>query len=84
MKSKGYKLSTKKARYPSLLADDIIVYIIGSQISTRGFLQLTNNFSKVAGYKINSNKSVVSLLKMINVLRKKLVNHDPSLQSQTI
>jgi hypothetical protein len=39
----------------SLFADDTIVYISNPKNSTRE-LQLINNFSKVAGYKINSNK----------------------------
>jgi hypothetical protein len=43
----------------SLFADDTIVYISSPQNSTRE--QLINNFSKVAGYKINSNKSVAFL-----------------------
>ena len=42
----------------SLFADDMIVYISDPQNSTRKLLQLINNFSKVTGYKINSNKSV--------------------------
>ena len=42
----------------SLFADDMIVYISDSKNSTRELLQLINNFSKVAGYKINSNKLV--------------------------
>jgi hypothetical protein len=45
----------------SLFANYIIVYISGPQNSTRELLQLINNFSKVAGYKINSNKSVAFL-----------------------
>jgi ribosome biogenesis protein Nip4 len=36
----------------------MIVYIRDPQNSTRELLQLINNFSKVARYKINSNKSV--------------------------
>jgi hypothetical protein len=39
----------------------MIVYLNGSKNSTRELLQLINNFSKVAGYKINSNKSVAFL-----------------------
>jgi hypothetical protein len=42
----------------SLFADDMMVYISNTKNSTRELLQLINNFSKVAGYKINSNKSV--------------------------
>jgi hypothetical protein len=39
----------------------MIVYISDPQNSTRELLQLKNNFSIVAGYKINSNKSVAFL-----------------------
>jgi hypothetical protein len=45
----------------SLFTDDMIVYISNSKNSTRELLQLINNFSKVAGHKINSNKSVIFL-----------------------
>lgn len=41
-----------------LFADNMIVYLSDLKNSTRELLQLINNFSKVAGYKINSNKSV--------------------------
>ena len=36
----------------------MIVYLSDPKNSTREFLKLINNFSKVTGYKINSNKSV--------------------------
>jgi predicted transcriptional regulator YheO len=36
----------------------MIVYINNPQNSTRELQELINNFSKVAGYKVNSNKSV--------------------------
>ena len=39
----------------------MIVYLSGPKNSTRELLQLINNFSKLAGYKINSNKSVAFL-----------------------
>jgi hypothetical protein len=39
----------------------MIVYISDPKNSTRELLNLINNFSEVAGYKINSNKSVVFL-----------------------
>ena len=45
----------------SLFADDMIVYISDPKNSTRELLKLINNFSKVAGYKINSNKSMAFL-----------------------
>jgi hypothetical protein len=43
------------------LADDTIVYVSNPKNSTRELLQLINNFSKMAGYKINSEKSVTLL-----------------------
>ena len=36
----------------------MIVYVSDPRNSTRELLQLINNFSKVAGYKINASKSV--------------------------
>jgi hypothetical protein len=45
----------------SLFADDTIVYLSDPKNSTRELLNLINNFSKVAVYKINSNKSVAFL-----------------------
>ena len=45
----------------SLFADDKIVYISDLQNSTRELLNLINSFSAVAGYKINSNKSMAFL-----------------------
>jgi hypothetical protein len=45
----------------SLFADDMIVYLRDPKNSTRELLNLINNFSKVAGYKINSSKSMAFL-----------------------
>ena len=39
----------------------MILYLSDPTNSTRELLQLINKFSKVAGYKTNSNKSVVFL-----------------------
>ena len=39
----------------------MIVYINDTKISTRELLSLINSFSEVAGYKINSNKSMAFL-----------------------
>ena len=39
----------------------MIVYLSDPKNSTRELLQLINNFSKVAGYKINTSKSVAFL-----------------------
>ena len=46
----------------SLFADDMIVYVSDHKKSTRKLLNLISNFSKVAGYKSNSNKSVSFLV----------------------
>jgi len=41
----------------------VIVYFSDSKNSTRKLLQLINNFSKVDGCKLNSNKSVALYFK---------------------
>ena len=45
----------------SLLADDMILYIENPKDSTRKLLELINEYSKVAGYKINTQKSFAFL-----------------------
>jgi hypothetical protein len=45
----------------NLFADDMIVYISDSKNSIRELLSLINSFNEVAGYKINSNKSMAFL-----------------------
>ena len=50
----------KKSKYHYLWMI-LIVYISDQRNSTRELLQLINTFSKVAGYKINSKKSVALL-----------------------
>jgi hypothetical protein len=62
----------------SLFADDMIVYIRDPKNSTIEVLNLINSFSAVAGYKINSKKSVAFLYTKINRLRKKLEKQHPS------
>jgi hypothetical protein len=56
----------------SLCADDMIVFISDPKNSTRELLNLINSFSKVAGYKINSKKSMAFTTQRINRLRTKL------------
>ena len=41
---------------PLLLADGMILYIENPKDSTRKLLELINEYSKVAGYKINTQK----------------------------
>ena len=45
----------------SLFADDMILYIESPKDSTRKLLGLINEYSKVAGYKINTQKSLAFL-----------------------
>ena len=45
----------------SLFADDMILYIENLKDSTRKLLELINEYSKVAGYKINTQKSLAFL-----------------------
>ena len=45
----------------SLFADDMILYIENHNDSTRKLLELINEYSKVAGYKINTQKSLAFL-----------------------
>ena len=45
----------------SLFADDMILYIENPKDTTRKLLEIINEFSKVAGYKINTQKSVAFL-----------------------
>ena len=45
----------------SLLADDMILYIENPKDSIRKLLELISEFSKVAGYKINKQKSLAFL-----------------------
>ena len=45
----------------SLFADDMILYIENPKDSTRKLLELINEYGKVAGYKINTQKSLTFL-----------------------
>ena len=45
----------------SLFADDMILYIENPKDTTRKLLELINEYSKVAGYKINAQKSLAFL-----------------------
>ena len=54
--TKGIHIGMEEVKI-SLFADDMIVYLSDLKNSTRELLHLINNFSKVAGYNINSNKS---------------------------
>jgi len=42
----------------SLFADDVILYIENPKLTIRILLELISEFSKVAGYKVNTQKSL--------------------------
>ena len=45
----------------SLFADDVILYIENPKATTRKLLQLINEYSKVSGYKTDTQKSLALL-----------------------
>ena len=59
-RKKGIQISKDEVKL-SLFADDIILYIKNPKDSTQKLLELISEFSKVAGYKINTQKSVTFL-----------------------
>ena len=57
---KGIHIGKEEVKL-SLFADDMILYIENSKYSTRRLLELSNKYSKVVGYKINTQKSLAFL-----------------------
>ena len=57
---KGIQTGKKEVK-PSLFADDMILYIENPKDTTRKLLELIDEYSKVAGYKINTHKSLAFL-----------------------
>ena len=56
-RSKRTQIRNKEVKL-SLFADDMILYIENPKDSTRKLLELINEYSKVAGNKINTQKSL--------------------------
>ena len=57
---KGIQIGKEEVKL-SLFADDMILYIENPKDATRKLLELINEFGKVAGYKINAQKSFAFL-----------------------
>ena len=57
---KGIQIVKEEAKL-SLFTDDMILYIETPKDSTRKLLELINEYSKLAGYKINTQKSLAFL-----------------------
>ena len=59
-KIKGIQIGKEEVKL-SLFADDMILCIENPKDATRNLLELINEFAKVAGYKINAQKSLAFL-----------------------
>ena len=57
---KGIQIRKEEVKL-SLFADNKILYIENPKVATRKLLELINEFGKVAGYKINAQKSLAFL-----------------------
>ena len=68
---RGIQIGKEKVKF-SLFADDMILYIENPKDSTRKLLELINEHSKVAGYKINTQKSLAFLYTNNEKIEKKL------------
>ena len=68
---KGIQIGKEEVKL-SLYEDDMILYIENPEVATRKLLELINEFGKVAGYKINAQKSLAFLTLMMKNLKEKL------------
>ena len=59
-KIKGIQIGQEEVKL-SLFTDDMILHMENPKDSTKKLLELIHEFSKVAGYKINAQKSVAFL-----------------------
>ena len=66
---KGIQIGREEVKL-SLYADDMILYIENPKNSTQKLLKLINKLSKVAGYKVNIQKSVAFLYMNNEILEK--------------
>ena len=57
---KGIQIGKEEVKFP-LFSDDMILYIENPKDSIRKLLELISEFGKVAGYKINTQKSLAFL-----------------------
>ena len=75
---KGIQIGKEEVKKKSQFADDMIIYISNPKNSTRELLKLINNFSKIAEYKINSNKPLAFLYSKDKQAKKEIVEMKPS------
>ena len=68
---KGIQIGKEKVKL-SLFADDMILYIENPKDSTRKLLELINEYSNVAGYKINTRNPLHSYTLTMRKQKEKL------------
>ena len=68
---KGIQIGKEEVKL-SLFADDMILYIENLKDTTRKLLKLINEYSKVARYKINTQKSLAFLTLTMRKQKEKL------------
>ncbi len=73
---KGIQIGSEEVKL-SLFADDMILYIENPKESIEKLLEIINNYSKVAGYKISLQKSVAFLYSNNELTEKELKNSIP-------
>ena len=71
---KGIQMGKEEVKL-SLFADDMMLYIENPKGATRKLLELINEFRRVAGYKINAQKSLAFLYTNGKNLKDKLWKH---------
>ena len=74
---KGIQIGREEVKL-SLFADDMILYIENPKDSTRKLLKLINKYSKVAGYEINTQKSLAFLYTNIEKTEREIKGTIPS------
>ena len=67
---KGIQIGKEEVKL-SLFVDDMILYTENPKYATRKLLQLSNEFGKAAGYKINAQNFLYSCTLMMNNLKEK-------------
>ena len=69
---KGIQIGKEEVKL-SLFANDMILYIVNPKDPTRKLLELINEYSKVAEYEINTQKSLAFLSLTMRKQKEKLI-----------
>ena len=74
---KGIQIRKEEVKL-SLSADDMVLYIENPKYSIRKLLELISEFSKIAGYKINTQKSLALLYTNNEISEREIKNQSHS------